>query len=89
MTYSGSVTPAELIATIEATGYTATLPPNSQANAGGSVDSGADNAGQSAKDTEAAAWWQRLTISAAQPAPAQLPIRLHSTSFTRRQRPPP
>ncbi len=58
VTYTGSVTPEELVATVEATGYGATVP---APPASAAEDHGADTAG---RDDEAAAWWQRLVVSA-------------------------
>ncbi len=59
VTFTGDVRPEDLIATVEATGYAATLPAPPAADeepggAGGSAD----------RDDEAARWWQRLVVSA-------------------------
>ncbi|MGN0043172.1 heavy metal translocating P-type ATPase [Rhodococcus sp. (in: high G+C Gram-positive bacteria)] len=57
VSYSGDITPEDLVATVEATGYTAALPapPRTQHAAG--EDSGPES-------DEAAQWKQRLTVSA-------------------------
>ena len=62
VSYSGSVSPEDLVSTVEATGYTASLRPKSRKEDGG--DAG-DAARKSEADDEAAAWWQRLLVSAA------------------------
>src|SRR4051794_37343294 len=53
--YSGDVTPADLVATVERTGYTAELP--AEAPVGDDTDD------------EASAWRRRLTVSAVLAAP--------------------
>jgi Cu+-exporting ATPase len=58
VTYSGSLTPADFISTIEATGYTATLPAPKVESA--SADEGEDEE----KDDEVSRLRQRLVISA-------------------------
>ncbi len=59
--YRPTVSPEELVATVEATGYTATLPtpPGPEDSAGAPTE----------EDREAAAWRQRLVISAVLTAP--------------------
>lgn len=56
--YTSEVQPEDLVATVEATGYTASLPSPPVLD-----QSGAEVA-QRSKDEEAAAWAQRLTVSA-------------------------
>ncbi|HEU4514085.1 MAG TPA: heavy metal translocating P-type ATPase [Nocardioidaceae bacterium] len=59
VTFSGDVKPEDLIATVEATGYGATLPvPPAPAGQAGGTEESAD------RDDEAARWWQRLVVSA-------------------------
>jgi len=57
VTFTGSVQPEDLIATVEATGYSALpTPPIQQA--------GQHDDEQDAKDRETDGWWQRLVVSA-------------------------
>jgi P-type Cu+ transporter len=70
ITHSGTVTPHDLIAVVEATGYTAALP--APPLEPGSNGSDAEDAAQGAKDDEAAAWRQRLLVSAALTVPVVL-----------------
>ena len=78
VTYAGSVTPADLVATIEATGYTATLPapkvPRTAVAADGDVDGVGDVEQEEAedKDDEVASLRQRLVISAVLSLPVLL-----------------
>ncbi len=58
VSYAGGTTPEDLVATVEATGYTATLPPLQ----GGTEPMGDEDV-ELARDEEAAGWWQRLVIS--------------------------
>ncbi|HSE09057.1 MAG TPA: heavy metal translocating P-type ATPase [Nocardioidaceae bacterium] len=60
VTYTGDVTPDDLITTVEATGYGATLPAPPAAEAGG-AEEGPE---AETRDDEAAGWRQRLVISA-------------------------
>jgi len=65
-TWSGTVTPDELVATVEATGYTASLP---------QVPTNGDSTGEDDnhdKDEEVAGWWQRLAVSAVLTGPVLL-----------------
>jgi Cu+-exporting ATPase len=58
VSFPATLTPADLVGVVEATGYTATLPvPVADANS--APDTGPDE-----KAVEAAGWWQRLVISA-------------------------
>ncbi len=68
VTYSGTLSPEDLIATVEATGYTAVLP----APAPTSDQDGTTEAGQPGQDQETAAWWQRLWVSAVLALPVVL-----------------
>jgi Cu+-exporting ATPase len=68
VSYSPDVDPADLVATVEATGYTAVLPaapPSEQ-------DQQSSDPAQRAKDDEAAAWRQRLVVSAVLTVPVLL-----------------
>jgi P-type Cu+ transporter len=69
VSYSGEVTPEELVAVVEATGYTAALPPPVRAP---EDEFTTEDAGQRARDEEAAAWWQRLVVSAVLTVPVLL-----------------
>jgi P-type Cu+ transporter len=68
VSYTGDIGPEDLVGVVEATGYTAVLPPPPQADQTGEVE----DAGQRARDEEAAAWWQRLVVSAVLSAPVLL-----------------
>ena len=68
VTFDPTVAPEDLVATVEATGYTATLPTPPSASDGGDEE----DAEQRAKDDEAASWWQRLIISAVLTVPVLL-----------------
>ena len=61
VTYTGEVTPEQLVATVEATGYGATLPPPPAAPADAAA---ADTAADEHVHDEAAGWRQRLVVSA-------------------------
>jgi Cu+-exporting ATPase len=61
VTYAGSVTPQDLVTTIEATGYTAALPAAKAASADGST---AGHGDEDERDDETSALWERLVISA-------------------------
>ncbi|MFP5253533.1 MAG: heavy metal translocating P-type ATPase, partial [Actinomycetes bacterium] len=61
--YTGDVSPDDLVAVVEATGYTATVPAV-QSDADGEPDGA-----EADRDGEAAGWWQRLVISAALTVP--------------------
>ncbi len=68
VTFSGSVTAEDLVATVEKTGYTAELPapppePGAQP---------ADQTAASPADDEAAGWWQRLWVGTVLTAPVLL-----------------
>ena len=66
VTYTGAVQPEDFVATVEATGYTASLPLPPDA-----TDRVPDN-DQDAKNKEAAGWWQRLVVSAILAVPVLL-----------------
>ncbi|WP_407441674.1 heavy metal translocating P-type ATPase [Rhodococcus sp. (in: high G+C Gram-positive bacteria)] len=57
VSYSGDITPEDLVATVEATGYTAALPAPPRAQHADTEDGGPES-------DEAAQWKQRLTVSA-------------------------
>lgn len=66
VTYSGTFQPEDFVATVEATGYTASLPlPPNTTNSVPDDD-------QDAKNKEAARWWQRLVVSAVLAVPVLL-----------------
>ncbi len=66
VTYAGTVSPEDLIATVEATGYTATLPSPVRA------DEAEDGEVSPAEHDEAASWRQRLLVSALLTGPVLL-----------------
>ncbi len=61
VTYGDGVSPEDLVATVEATGYAATLPPPPTAPTG---PTGEEDTGEEERFDEAARWWQRLVVSA-------------------------
>ena len=71
VSHTSDITAQDLIDVVEATGYTAALPapPQPEQPAGADVT---QDAGRRARDAEAAAWWQRLVISAALTVPVLL-----------------
>jgi P-type Cu+ transporter len=73
--FSPDVAPEDLVATVEATGYTAALP------APPTEDQPAEDAGQRAKDEEAAAWRQRLLVSAVLTVPVLLMSMVPALQF--------
>ena len=75
VTYTGKVQPDDLVATVEATGYTAALPLPPDA-----TDSVPDDE-QDAKDKEAAGWWQRLVVSAILTVPVLLMSMVPALQF--------
>jgi Cu+-exporting ATPase len=77
VTYPGSVSPRDLVATIEATGYTAALPvPKASSAAAGS-----DEAEQDEKDDDLARLRQRLVISALLSLPVLLMSMISPLQF--------
>ncbi len=71
VTYAGAVSPEQLVATVEATGYTAALPATPEQTAG-EDGSSVEDAGQRTRDEEAAGWWQRLVVSTVLTVPVLL-----------------
>ncbi len=69
------VEPADLVATVEATGYTASLP-----QAPG-PETPAEDAAQLAKDVEAASWRHRLVVSAVLAVPVLLMSMVPALQF--------
>ncbi|TQJ50674.1 heavy metal translocating P-type ATPase [Phycicoccus sp. SLBN-51] len=80
---SEDVAAEDLVATVEATGYTATLPapPPSPDQPGTGVTGSPADAGQQAKDAEAAAWRQRLLVSAVLTLPVLLMAMVPALQF--------
>jgi Cu+-exporting ATPase len=78
VTYTGTVSPQDLVATVEATGYTAALPSPkvSSATAAGSGDVAQDE-----KDAEVSRLRQRLVISAALSLPVLLMSMIPALQF--------
>ena len=62
VSFPATLTPADLVGVVEATGYTATVP-TPVAATDSAADTGPDE-GPDDKAIEAAGWWQRLVISA-------------------------
>ena len=69
VTYAGSVTPADLVAVVEATGYTAALPVPKVASAVATTEGDAE---QDEKDDEVSRLRQRLLVSAVLSLPVLL-----------------
>jgi P-type Cu+ transporter len=75
--YSGELTADDLVAVVEATGYTATVPAPPAAGAGhGAEDAAADERGD-----EAAGWWQRLVVSGVLALPVLLLAMIPALQF--------
>ena len=72
VTYAGSVTPQELVATIEATGYTAALPAPKASSAIAATPGDAGHGEHDEHDDEVSALRQRLVISAVLSLPVLL-----------------
>ena len=68
VTFPDSVQPEDLVATVEATGYTATLPPPPAAETG----DGEPRDEHHDRAEESRGWWQRLVVSAVLTAPVLL-----------------
>ncbi len=79
VSYSGDVDPARLIATVEATGYGASLPaPRVEPGVG---DTGETGETTTDRDDEAARWWQRLVVSAVLTVPVVLMSMVPALQF--------
>ena len=76
VSFSPGVDPADLVATVEATGYTATVPAPAVA-----ADTPVQDAAQHAKDEEAAAWRQRLLVSGLLTVPVLLLAMVPALQF--------
>ena len=63
VSHTGAVTPEDLVAVVEATGYTAALPTPEPGPGRGAASAETDDQ-QHRREDEAAGWWQRLVISA-------------------------
>jgi len=77
VTYAGTVTPQDLVAVVEATGYTAALPVPKVSR----VAAGEEDAEQDEKDDEVSALRQRLVISAALSLPVLLMSMIPALQF--------
>ena len=77
VSYSPDVDPADLVATVEATGYTASLPAPPTSD----QDQQSSDPAQRAKDDEAAAWRQRLVVSAVLTVPVLLLAMVPALQF--------
>ena len=62
VSYTGAIAPEDLVAVVEATGYTAALPTPEPEPGRGAASGETDE--QHRREDEAAGWWQRLVISA-------------------------
>ncbi len=71
VTYAGVISPDQLVATVEATGYTAALPAAPE-RTGDQESARVEDAGQRASDEEAAGWWLRLVVSTVLTVPVLL-----------------
>ena len=78
VTYAGSVTPADLVAVVEATGYTAALPAPKVSSATPATSGDAE---QDEKDDEVSALRQRLVISAVLSLPVLLLSMIPALQF--------
>ena len=77
VSFSPDVDPADLVATVEATGYTAFLPAPPTSD----QDQQSSEPAQRAKDDEAAAWRQRLAVSAVLTVPVLLLAMVPALQF--------
>jgi Cu+-exporting ATPase len=75
VSFTPDVDPADLVATVEATGYTAALP------APPTSDQPREDSGQRAKDEEADAWRQRLVVSGVLTLPVLLMSMVPALQF--------
>ena len=75
VSYAPDVAPEDLVATVRATGYTATLP------ADPAEDHPVEDAGQAAKDEQEAAWRMRLVVSAVLTLPVLLMSMVPALQF--------
>ncbi|MGW0022315.1 heavy metal translocating P-type ATPase [Rhodococcus sp. NPDC003382] len=74
VSYTGEVAPEDLVATVEATGYSATLSPPP-------TPAGTEPAPETAEPDEAAAWRQRLIVSATLTVPVVLLSMIPALQF--------
>jgi P-type Cu+ transporter len=80
VSFSGNVRPEDLVATVEATGYGATVPaPRSTAGEAG--ESGPDEGGDGVHDEETARWRQRFVVSAVLTVPVILMSMVPALQF--------
>ena len=75
VSFAPDVAPEDLVATVKATGYTATLP------ADPAEDHPVEGAGQAAKDEQEAAWRMRLVVSAVLTVPVLLMSMVPALQF--------
>ncbi len=78
VTYSGDLSPEDLIATVEATGYSAALPAPSPSVGSAEAEGSAAPAD---RDDEAARWWQRVVVSAVLTVPVVLMSMIPALQF--------
>ena len=84
VTFAASVDPADLVATVQATGYTATLPAPPQADQPhdqSRADQSHEDSAQRGKERESAAWRQRLVVSAILTVPVLLMSMVPALQF--------
>jgi P-type Cu+ transporter len=80
VTFSGDVRPEDLVATVEATGYGATVPaPRTAASESG--EGGSDEGGDGVHDEETARWRQRFVVSAVLTVPVILMSMVPALQF--------
>jgi P-type Cu+ transporter len=80
VTFSGDVRPEDLVATVEATGYGATVPAP-RSTAGEAVESGPDEGSDGVHDEETARWRQRFVVSAVLTVPVILMSMVPALQF--------
>jgi P-type Cu+ transporter len=80
VTFSGDVRPEDLVATVEATGYGATVPAPRTA-AAESGEGGSDEGGDGVHDEETARWRQRFVVSAVLTVPVILMSMVPALQF--------
>ena len=76
VTFTPDVAPEDLVATVEATGYTAVLPAPASAD-----ETSPPDAGQDARESEAQSWRQRLVVSALLTVPVLLMSMVPALQF--------
>ena len=82
VSFPDTLDPARLVEVVEATGYTAAMPPTRSATgATRPADPSQAGSGDGEREAEAAGWWQRLTISAVLTVPVLLMSMVPALQF--------